>query len=90
MSDKPLGTSLSDCRGTNVAQRGVILGDVIMCDDKDFYEHALFIYDPSKESGESIAKDLRLHAAALLSLFPPLSVTSTLCTELTFHVSSAK
>jgi len=77
-----MGSSSSDCRGTNVAQRGVTLGDVIMCDDKDFYEHALFIYEPSEESGESIAKDLRLHAAALLSFSLPLPFRSSLLIEL--------
>jgi len=56
-----------------------------MYNDKDFYENALFIYEPSKESGESIAKDLRLHAAALLSfsLFPlPFPFRSSLLIEL--------
>lgn len=45
-----------------------------LCDDhKDFYEYAPSIYEPSKESDESITKDLRLHvAAALLSLLLPL------------------
>lgn len=73
MSSKSLyGTLHRRIDVVQIAKREVV-PVMLLCDDhKDFYEHVSLplIYEPSKESGKSTAKDLRLHVAGAFLSFP--------------------